>query len=407
MKIDNQIRVLYYIAYPLRLAGANRSLFELITNLPPSVKPLVILTAEGMVADAYRAAGIETQIIPPGKFLNQYGKAMLKWSVWKQAWVALTELLPYTLKLSHLIRQLEIDLVHLNDPRGVLLMGLASRLAQCPTVGHMRGDIPFNGVGKSIFETFSDRIIMVCSAIRSSLSSQAQKKAVTVYNGIKDISNLGGEEIPWLQYLQFQKHIIVCCFASIVPFKGHHHLLEAVAELNQRGWGDRVIFVCVGDFVSEYKDYQAWLFERQQKLKVNNLIFAGWQSDPFAFYKLADISVLASVAKETLNMEGQVLEVQGNEGFPRTHLEAMCFSLPIVGTNIAGVPEQIENNVNGFVVPPADKTALATALEKLIMNSELRVQMGKAGREKVLNLFSTQAYVSGVLDVYKTLVCMG
>jgi glycosyltransferase involved in cell wall biosynthesis len=82
----------------------------------------------------------------------------------------------------------------------------------------------------------------------------------------------------------------------------------------------------------------------------------------------------------------------------------MSFALPIVGTDIAGVREQIEDGFNGFVVPPSDKTALATAIEKLLADQNLRQTMGQSGRERVLTRFSTSAYVSGVMDVYKSLL---
>ena len=397
------IRVLYYIAYPQRMAGANRSLFELVTNLPKEVQPVVLIAGEGMVAEAYRTAGIDVRVVPPGPSLNQFGKAMLEWSHARQGWVAVWELLPYTLRLRKFIKDLRVNIVHVNDPRGALLIGAAACLAGCPVVGHLRGELPFGGIAQMVFERVSNRIITVSRAIQSSLNPDARRKNVTVYNGIRDISQQGGL-ISRLSWLRTQGIAVVCCFASVVPFKGHHHLLEAVAELNQRGWRSRAVFVCVGDLAPEYRKYQEWLIRRQQELKIDNLFFTGWQSDPFAFYRSADISVLPSVSSERLHFDGKVIEVRGNEGFPRTHLEAMCFGLPIVGTDIAGVREQIEDGVNGFVVPPSDKRALAEALERLLSDPLLRRQMGKAGHERVLRLFSTEEYVSGVIDVYKALV---
>lgn len=403
MTFTTPIRVLYYVAYFQRMAGSNRSLFELVTNLPGSVSPLVFLAGEGMVAEAYRAVGIEVKVVPPGPSLNQFGKAMLRWSLIKQGWIAVTELLPYTFQFIKLIKELKPDIIHVNDARGAILIGSAARLSGCPVVGHMRGELAFGGVAKTFFETVSDRIITVCSAIQSSLSPEARAKAVTVYNGTQDIS-YKGEVIPWLSTLREQGKVLVCCFASIVPFKGHHHLIEAVAELNQRSWRDRAVFVCVGDFVPEYQEYQNWLIQRQQELNVDNLIFTGWQSDPFSFYRVAEISVLPSVSSERLYYNDKAIDVRGNEGFPRTHLEAMSFGLPIVGTAIAGVREQVEDGVNGFIVPPSDKLALADALEKLLAAPTLRLQMGKAGRARVQSRFSTGAYVSGVMDVYKSLI---
>jgi glycosyltransferase involved in cell wall biosynthesis len=82
----------------------------------------------------------------------------------------------------------------------------------------------------------------------------------------------------------------------------------------------------------------------------------------------------------------------------------MSFGLPIVSTDIAGVREQVENGVTGLVVPPSDKLALAEALEKLLSDAKLRASMGMAGRERVQRLFSTEAHVTGVVNVYQSLL---
>jgi glycosyltransferase involved in cell wall biosynthesis len=400
------LRVLYYISYPQRMAGANRSLFELVTNLPAAVTPVIMLAGEGEVASRYRAAGYEVHVIPPGPALNQFGKAMLRWSYLRQLDVGLREHLPYTLKLWQFLRRLNVDLVHVNDPRGALLIGLAARLARRPVVGHLRGEKPFGGAAWWIFETLPHRIISVSSAMEGSLSPRARRKNVVVYNGIR-AGGQGEARIGWLEALRAKGTTVVCCFASVVPFKGHHHLLEAVAELNRCGAAANSVFVCVGDLVAEHSEYHDWLGTRQRELQIRNLTFTGWQPDPFAFYRAADIVVLPSVSREQLQLGERTIEVRGNEGLPRTHLEAMCFGLPIVGTAIAGVREQIEDGVNGFVVPPADPAALAMALERLLIDPALRASMGAAGLARVQRLFSTAAYVDGVLGVYEALLARG
>lgn len=397
------LRVLYYIAYYQRMAGANRSLFELITHLPPTVTPLVVLAGEGRAAEAYRNAGIEVEVLPPGQCLDQFGKAMLSWSTWKRLQVAVTELMPYTLHCIQLMQAWQPDIIHVNGGRGALLIGGAARLYGCPVVGHMRGQLPFGGISQSYFELVTNRIVTVCDAIKPDLSAAAQAKSVTIYNGIRDIPQ-PQQPIPWLQALKDDGKLIVACFASVVPFKGHHHLLEAVAELNRRGWSERVVWFCVGDIEAEYRHHADWLMARLRQRNIDNVTFTGWQSNPFPFYQAADIEVLPSVSRETLDYGDCVLEVGGNEGFPRTHLEAMHFGLPIVGTDIAGVREQILDGVNGRVVPPGDAPALADALEALLADGELRSQMGAAGRQRVQEQFSTAAHVSAMVKLYQELV---
>lgn len=400
---SSTMRVLHYIAYYQRMAGSNRGIFELITHLPQTVTSLVVFAGEGIAPEAYRKAGIEVEVMPPGFFLNQFGKVMLQWSLFKQVQVAMTELLPYTLQLQKLIREFKPDIIHIDSSRGAILMGPAARLAGCPVVGHLHGALPFGGISQAMFEMVSDRIITVCSAIQSDLSPSARRKAVTVYYGIRPIPTQT-QSIPWLQALKTAGKLIVSCFASVVPFKGHHHLLAAIAELNRRGWQDQVVFICVGDLEAEYQEHSDWLMQRQRKLGIDNVTFTGWQSNPVPFYQLADIEVLPSVRAEQLDYGHKVIDVRGNEGFPYTHLEAMYLGLPVVGTDIAGVREQIVDGVTGFVVPPADSIALADALEKLLADPALRSKMGKAGQERIQRQFSTNAYVGGVMEVYRSLL---
>lgn len=397
------LRVLYYIAYYQRMAGANRSLFELITHLPDTVTPLVVLAGEGLAAEAYRDAGIEVEVLPPGACLDQFGKVMLSWSPWKRIQVALTELLPYTLQCMALMQAWQPDIVHVNGGRGALLIGGAARLWGCPLVGHMRGQQPFSGIADAYFERVTHRIISVCDAIQADLSPAARAKTTTIYNGIRHIAKPGQPPL-WLKALKAEGRLVVTCFASVVPFKGHHHLLEAVAELNRRGWEDQVVFFCIGDIEAEYQHHADWLMQRMRQLDIANLTFTGWQSNPFPFYQAADIEVLPSISRETLDYGDYQLRVEGNEGFPRTHLEAMYFGLPMVGTDIAGVREQIQDGVNGWVVPPGDPMALADALEKLLADGELRSQMGQAGHRRVQQEFSTEAHVNAMVGVYQDLL---
>lgn len=103
-------------------------------------------------------------------------------------------------------------------------------------------------------------------------------------------------------------------------------------------------------------------------------------------------------------MDGERIEVRVSEGFPRTHLEAMRFGVPVVGTRIAGVPEQVEHGVTGLLVEPGDPAALADALERVLACPEQARSMGRAGIERVDRLFSTRAYVDGVLRVYSEIL---
>ena len=89
------------------------------------------------------------------------------------------------------------------------------------------------------------------------------------------------------------------------------------------------------------------------------------------------------------------------EGLPKVLLEGASCGLPIVTTDVPGCREVVQNEANGILVPKCDSVALSNALQRLIANSELREQMGRRGREIVLEQFSSKIINSQTLDVYK------
>ncbi|MGZ4959598.1 MAG: glycosyltransferase family 4 protein [Methylomonas sp.] len=92
------------------------------------------------------------------------------------------------------------------------------------------------------------------------------------------------------------------------------------------------------------------------------------------------------------------------EGLPKSLLEAAACGRPIVTTDTSGCKEIVQNGVNGFLVPVRDANGLADALEKLILNTELRQKMGQAGREMVKHMFSDEIIIAETLKVYRELL---
>ena len=93
-----------------------------------------------------------------------------------------------------------------------------------------------------------------------------------------------------------------------------------------------------------------------------------------------------------------------NEGMPRALMEAMSMSLPVVATNAGGIPEVVENNVSGLIVPRQNPDALAEGLVKIIHDPVLRRRLGKAARIRILNHFSLEAMVDRYVEFYNSLI---
>ena len=102
-------------------------------------------------------------------------------------------------------------------------------------------------------------------------------------------------------------------------------------------------------------------------------------------YRSADISVLPSFMEAT----------------SITGLESMASSLPLVGTMVGGIPELVNDQETGLLVPPGNPEALAAAIRKLLIDGDLRHQYGRAGRQRVIDHFSWKAMALRTSEIYE------
>ena len=361
---------------------------------------MILAGGEGLLTEAYRQAGYKVWVKSPGSGFSEFGRTMLEWSRWKKLRVAIFELVPYALSVALILRKEKVDILHVNDVRGALVVGLSSWLLGIPLVIHIRGSYYPTGMPGKFSERVCSRFITVCDHLREKLPERGRLKAVTVYNGIKSVPDRG-MSFPWLEEFRAAGGVVISCFASLIPYKGHTFLIAIGKILKERGLEEKVRFLCVGDFVEEYQEYQQEVWAELERSGVTNITFCGWQGDPFSFYLTSDVTVLVSVNAGTVPLDGRETPVVGGEGFPRTHLEAMQYGLPVVSFGNAGVPEQVADGQTGFVLPCGDIEGVARRLEQLVLSPALRKTMGDAGRERVVKLFSTRAYIDGVVDVYR------
>jgi glycosyltransferase involved in cell wall biosynthesis len=178
----------------------------------------------------------------------------------------------------------------------------------------------------------------------------------------------------------------IVCVASFEEVKGHKYLIEACRVLRQRG----VDFVChlVGD-----GSLRNTLRQQTKQLGLSGRIkFHGAlrRSQVATLVGEADVLALASVPTR----DGR------REGIPVALMEAMACGLPVVSSAIGGIPELVESDRTGILAPPRDALKLASALETLAGDPELRNRMGAAGREKVLREFNLQRNAEKLLECF-------
>ena len=171
--------------------------------------------------------------------------------------------------------------------------------------------------------------------------------------------------------------ITVVWAGRIVPIKNLEMLLDAAVLIEKTRPG--IKYLIAGD--GELKEISQ---EHATKLKLKNVHFLGYRTDLPEIFKESDIFVLTSL----------------NEGFGRVLVEAMACGLAIIATNVGGVPEIIEDRVNGLLIPSGNPKLLAESIIKLAENREMRQKMGIINRKKA-EFYSITNYINRVINIYQ------
>ena len=121
------------------------------------------------------------------------------------------------------------------------------------------------------------------------------------------------------------------------------------------------------------------------------ICFTGYQSQSEVAQTLAeaDAFVLPSFA----------------EGVPVVLMEAMASSKPVIATQVAGVPELVEDGINGYLVPPGDAETLAQRMIDLAHDADLRQRMGTAGKKKVRLAFNIETEAARLYSLFQGNSC--
>ena len=172
--------------------------------------------------------------------------------------------------------------------------------------------------------------------------------------------------------------IVVGTAGRLVRLKGHVDLLRAAAMLERTQPAVRVEIAGDGPERLALEDAARQLGLEQR------VTFLGWTRDLRPV--MARWHVLAQPSLE--------------EGFGMAVLEGMAEGLPVVATQVGGLPELVDDGTTGLLVPPGDPPALAKALQWLMEYPDRRSAMGAAGRERARAHFSAARMVGNVAEIY-------
>jgi glycosyltransferase involved in cell wall biosynthesis len=251
------------------------------------------------------------------------------------------------------------DIVHCHNATATIVAAPMARLARVGSIVSTRHGLvaPPHSIRREakfgIAARCCDWIVAVCEAARKNLLTlpfAPKERIVRVYNGVQRISCAQGAERSDNSAFAFV-HI-----GRLAPAKDQATLLRAFAIAVHAHNGLSLVIVGDGELRGE-------LERLSTELEMNGSVsFVGEQHDVSPFLQNADGFVMSSVS----------------EGVPVSLLEAMSVGLPVVVTNIGGMPEVISHGGAGVMVPPKDPEALASAMLRLAHNPELSETLGRA-----------------------------
>ena len=359
-------------------AGAEVQLMMLVSSLRemPEFEIFVVLLNEGGLASELRRRGISTTVIPESRHTA----------------VSIVKRL-----VGHFARH-EVDILHTHNFKDNIL-GILSTLGRggCRRVRtvHGRGE-PFSGLAAAKMRLYRgvdhifnrwwvDRLLPVSLDLRSQLAASfGAQRVMCVHNGIDldqvrvtrpatDLRrelNLGGQDF------------IIGTMGRLVPVKGLETFLKAALIIRSRK--DNVKFLIVGDGPLK-ETLQA--LARHYGLE-RDVLFLGHRDDRYDILAMMDVLVLSSLS----------------EGIPMVLLEALALARPVVATRVGGIPEVVEDRVNGRLVRPGREEELADACMALMDDYGLAERFGLAGQQRVRERFSVRSMAEKVADVYRSLL---
>ncbi|ELY42667.1 glycosyltransferase family 4 protein [Natronorubrum bangense] len=283
---------------------------------------------------------------------------------------------PAVLSVARYLRKHEFDLVHTHSTEAGIIGRFAAALAGTPAVVHTVHGVPFADDRNDLLERFilaceraaaprTDRIVTNADAIADDYLRRGigqQEQYTTVYSGIdleqfRDVTPAADVDGDGVRILMVGR---------LADGKGFDVLLDAVEQLAT----DDLSVYLVGD--GPQKTFLEREIDRRGLAETVSML--GYRSDVPAIMAACDVFVLPSY----------------REGTPRVITEAMASGLPVVATDIAGIPEQVADGESGYLIEPGDDAALANRLEALLASREQREALGAVGRKRVERFSDTQ-----------------
>lgn len=295
------------------------------------------------------------------------------------------------LRLAWLLRRRRFDVVQTHDLYSNLMGVPAAWLAGVPVIVSSRRDLahwwwytPRNRRILRGIQNLSAFVVANSSAVYNFLVKEdgfRPDRVRVVRNGVdpQPFLRAAANRTTLFPQLSLEDKLVAVVANMNVEGKGQGDLIEAARWICPDA--PRVRFLLVGDGRErvglERKVAELGLAE--------HFVFLGKRNDVPDVLSCCDVSVLPSWA----------------EGMPNVILESMAAGLPVVGTRVGGIPEIIEDEVSGLLVPPHDPQALAKALLRLLRDPEFASSLALAGRQRVRVEFGFDRVLRELRELYE------
>lgn len=279
-------------------------------------------------------------------------------------------------KLVRIFRRRRPAVVHTHDERAMFYAAPAAWLARVPLLVNTRHGKSFGATSRQIeigrhLARLVDQYVCVSDDVKAHCVSEgiAPGRLRTIKNGI---------DSERFAFTGPQENGPVVVVARLSPEKDIANLIRATAIAATQVAGLRVEVAGAGPCFEDLKQLAA-------DVGVDGCVaFLGETSDVRAVLGRAKLFVLPS----------------RSEGLPLTVLEAMACGLPAVVTRVGGLPEVVDDQISGLLVPPADPARLAEAIVRIWNDPMGRERMGRAGRRRAEEFFDIRRMVAEYEELY-------
>jgi glycosyltransferase involved in cell wall biosynthesis len=303
-------------------------------------------------------------------------------------------------KINKFIVREEFDIVHVHFPFASSILvslnkELRNKMVYTAHVGEERKRFGLEPSAPLALKLFSPDLYLMKRVKKSvvlnePLKEKLAKKGIpgekleVIPNGVNvEDFNVSKEEVERVRRKYGLEGVIVMFAGTVTPRKGILELMKAAELLNRRD----VLLLVVGNLDLD-KEYARKVMEYAESKKINAK-FTGFvpYEDLKALYSACDMFVLPSFE------EGQGVVL----------LEAMASGKPLIGSNVGGIPMQIKDGWNGFLVEPGNEKQLAEKIGYLIENEEERAIMGKNSRKLAKEEFDWEKIAERYLKIYEVI----